>query len=256
LHNPNFDIFISSSTLFEAEELNIIPGVEVRTLADERSQELIRFHLEVIEVGQRDTAWIYFEYAHDPSLFTKFGGDVSVTDMVEISEKGKYSADDITPPELEQGKDYYYRAVGISLSEGSTGEIFNIYRGSIIRSFRTDFTVGGGRYENYIDARDLEDDDELLQRGRQRLSDKGNIMKMKMDYNEAGPFKFPADFYIGDWVRVSYTGIHSQWMRIVEVIEEETADGRFLELRFGDRTKTITDIIDEHRQEVDAELRY
>ena len=256
IYNPNFGVFIDSSTLFEAEELNIIPGVEVRTLADERSQELIRFHLEVIEVGQRDTAWIYFEYAHDPSLFTKFGGDVSVTDMVEISEKGKYSADDITPPELEQGKDYYYRAVGISLSEGSTGEIFNIYRGSIIRSFRTDFTVGGGRYENYIDARDLEDDDELLQRGRQRLSDKGNIMKMKMDYNEAGPFKFPADFYIGDWVRVSYTGIHSQWMRIVEVIEEETADGRFLELRFGDRTKAITDIIDEHRQEVDAELRY
>ncbi len=253
LNNPNISVVYDGHSDFKVVEIKAIPGVEVLTLPDERSQEYIMFKMDLIEVGHRDTAHIYWEYSTNLEAFTKHGGQPEETEQQEVSEAGIHESAQIEPPELETEKDYYIRAVGVTYDNE---EVMSIHKGSVIRSFRTDFTTGGGRYENYIDARDLEDADALLQRGRQRLAEKGVIQKVELEYNEAGPYSFIEDFEVGDWVRVEYPGVFTQWMRIVEIIEEVTDEGRYLELRFGDKSRTIIDIIEGHRKEVDAGLRY
>lgn len=253
IRNPNLSVTIEAESDYNVLDIKLIPGVEVMTLPDQRSQEFIQFKLDLKEVGHRDTARIYWEYTTNVEKFTKHGAELQTTEAQEVGEADTYDSEKIEPPHLDTEKDYYYRAVGETVEDG---EVISQHKGSVVRSFRTSFTSGGGRYENYIDARDLEDADALLQRGRERLANKGEIQKVELEYNEAGPYTFIEDFEVGDWVRVEYPGIFAEWMRIVEIVEEVTDEGRYLELRFGDRSRTIVDVIEEHRKEVDAELRY
>ncbi|MDD5435531.1 MAG: siphovirus ReqiPepy6 Gp37-like family protein [Nitrospira sp.] len=83
-------------------------------------------------------------------------------------------------------------------------------------------TKGGETYsgllrrETFIDARDLDTTDKLIQRGNERLAELGEEETLEMENLSTGPFKFGEDFVEGDIVTVEYPDIVAGEFRVVE----------------------------------------
>lgn len=80
--------------------------------------------------------------------------------------------------------------------------------------------TGTGRREYFIDARDLDDNDKLTQRGNERLADLGEEKVLEIENLSTGPFDYGIDFYLGDIVTVIYPDIVEADLRVIESIIE------------------------------------
>ncbi|MFN0222107.1 siphovirus ReqiPepy6 Gp37-like family protein [Paenibacillus sp. KR2-11] len=116
--------------------------------------------------------------------------------------------------------------------------------------------VGLDRREVFVDARDLETADQLLQRGSERLAEYGEELVMEFEHLQGGPFRYMADFDMGDIVHVNYPGVGSADSRIVEVIEELTPDkGETVRLVVGKEWPDLVSVLRADRKNMDTEVR-
>ncbi|MBA7476360.1 hypothetical protein ES707_11745 [subsurface metagenome] len=82
--------------------------------------------------------------------------------------------------------------------------------------------TGMDRREVFIDARDLDTEDKLIQRGNERLAELGEEKVLEMENLATGPFSYGEDFYLGDIITEEYPGIVKADMRLIESIIEIT----------------------------------
>ncbi len=76
--------------------------------------------------------------------------------------------------------------------------------------------TGMDRREVFIDARDLDSTDKMLQRGNERLAEMGEETIIEMENLSTGPFSYGEDFYLGDIVTVNYPDIVEADVRVIE----------------------------------------
>jgi len=253
LYSPNTTADFLLQTNYDNEE-ELVAGVEVRTLHDERTHDFVEFYGELIEVGAKEIAYVGFEYRLYDREFDLSAKPPIQTELIEITEPGEF---EVKLTDIEADANYYFCAIAIVFEdEEQQEEIYNQYKGDIRRSFPTDFTVGGGRYENYIDARDLEVAEELEVRGRSRLEEKRETLVASVEYQPGGPYEFLHDFDVGDYAVLMVPPNYQKTVRITEIQEEYTEDGKYINIRFGQQTRDILETIKQHRREVDAELRH
>jgi len=104
-----------------------------------------------------------------------------------------------------------------------------------------DSYTGTDRREYFIDARDLDDNDKLTQRGNERLADLGEEKVLEVENLSTGPFDYGVDFYLGDIVTVNYPDIVEADLRVIESIIEISPENLIQnKLIFG---KTFPDLI-------------
>lgn len=113
-------------------------------------------------------------------------------------------------------------------------------------------TAGLDRYETFVDARDLEDEINLPDRGRQKLSEMQEIKTFESEIMTDGPFRYGEDWDLGDIVTVQ----NKKWdltldTRITEVTEIYEKDGFRVEVTFGSNIPTLVEKI---KQEIDSPL--
>ncbi len=72
------------------------------------------------------------------------------------------------------------------------------------------------RREFFIDARDLDATDKMLQRGNERLVEQGEEKVLEMENLSTGPFSYGEDFYLGDIITEDYPDIIKADMRLIE----------------------------------------
>jgi len=77
-----------------------------------------------------------------------------------------------------------------------------------------------GRREVFIDARDLDSNDKLIQRGNERLAELGEEKVLEIENLSTGSFSYGVDFYLGDILTVDYPDIVSADLRVIESIIE------------------------------------
>ncbi len=101
--------------------------------------------------------------------------------------------------------------------------------------------TGVGRREFLIDARDLDEEAKLIQRGNERLAELGEEKILEIENLSTGPFNYGEDFYLGDIVTVVYPDIIEANLRVIESIIEITPEKLIQnKLIFG---RSIPDII-------------
>jgi hypothetical protein len=82
--------------------------------------------------------------------------------------------------------------------------------------------IGTARREVFIDARDLDATDKMLQRGNERLTELGEEKVIEMENLSTGPFSYGIDFYLGDIITVDYPDIVTANLRVIESTIEIT----------------------------------
>lgn len=113
--------------------------------------------------------------------------------------------------------------------------------------------TGQNRYEVFVDARDLQNEDEDTSVNTQQLQSRGR-QKLSAEYRATVSFagkvitsdgyEFGEDFFIGDIVTIESDRIGvAQDIRITSATEIYEADGYQLELVFGDENATVADKI-------------
>jgi len=112
-----------------------------------------------------------------------------------------------------------------------------------------DDASGLDRLEAFVDARDLEDESNLPERGRQKLAEMKEIRSFDSEIMTEGPFRYKKDWDLGDIVTVR----NSSWnmvvdARITEVVEIYEPNGFRLEATFGNNIPTL---IEKIKQEMD-----
>ncbi|WP_426450676.1 siphovirus ReqiPepy6 Gp37-like family protein [Paenibacillus sp. S-38] len=112
------------------------------------------------------------------------------------------------------------------------------------------------RREVFIDARDLETAEQLLQRGNERLAEYGEELVMEFQHLPWGPFKYGIDFDLGDIVHARYPGVGSTESRIVGVVEELTPDrGEAVRLVVGKEWPDLVSVWKADRRNLETEVR-
>lgn len=106
------------------------------------------------------------------------------------------------------------------------------------------------RYEVFVDARDIENDSELPERGRQKLAEMQLINTFESEILTEGPFEYKKDWDLGDITTVT----NRRWgvinnLRIIEVKEIYEKEGYKLEATFG---KPIPTLIDKIKREINT----
>ncbi len=109
--------------------------------------------------------------------------------------------------------------------------------------------VGGSasgldRFEVFIDARDIANDAELPERGRQKLSEYSMILTVEAEVARLGPFLYQQDWDLGDIVTVQNLdwGLRMN-TRITEIQEVIEPQNRNLAVNFGTMLPTFMDRI-------------
>jgi len=115
-----------------------------------------------------------------------------------------------------------------------------------------DEAEGLDRHEVFIDARDIEDDTRLADRGLQKLKEYDEIITFDNDILTQSNLVYEKDFDLGDIV----TAVNRKWnitldSRITEVTEIYEADGFKINAVFGNNIPTL---IDKIKQELDGPL--
>lgn len=114
---------------------------------------------------------------------------------------------------------------------------------------------GLDRRELFVDARDLETTDELIQRGNERLNElKGEIV-FEIENLPYNTFKYGVDFDLGDIVHVNYPDIASMDSRIIEVVEETTPQGESFKLVFGKEWGDLITFIKRNQRNLSVGVR-
>ena len=112
------------------------------------------------------------------------------------------------------------------------------------------------RREFFIDARDLDTTDKLIQRGNERLVELGVEEVMEFENLNTGPFEFETDFNMGDIVTVIYPGISTMNTRIIEVIEEITPENLISDkLIVGRQYPDLIYLLQDSRKNINPEIR-
>jgi hypothetical protein len=111
---------------------------------------------------------------------------------------------------------------------------------------------GLDRIETFIDARDIDIQEDLVDRGLQKLKELEPLQSFTSEVSTYGPFKYQEDWDIGDIVAVQ----NKKWnitldSRITEVKEIYEPDRFSIEVTFGSNIPTI---IDKIKQELDKPL--
>ena len=114
-------------------------------------------------------------------------------------------------------------------------------------------STGLERKEVFIDARDIENVNDLPSRGEQKLSEFQPIKSFDTEILTNSPFQYKKDWDLGDVVTVSNTKLNiTQNRRITEVIETyDVAHGFTLEVTFGMPQPTL---IQELKKQFDTPL--
>lgn len=99
-------------------------------------------------------------------------------------------------------------------------------------------------FETFIDARDIENDNDLPSRGEQKLSEVQEILTFDSRVLTDKNLVYETDFKLGDIVTIQ----NSQWnittdRRITEVTEIYESTGFRLDVAFGESLPTILDIV-------------
>ncbi|MEY9096291.1 siphovirus ReqiPepy6 Gp37-like family protein [Paenibacillus sp. RC84] len=116
--------------------------------------------------------------------------------------------------------------------------------------------TGFARREVFIDARDLQTAEQLLQRGTERLNESKEELVMEIEHLPNGPFKYMVDFDIGDIIHANYPGIGSTESRIIEVVEEVTPDqGDSFKLIIGKEWPDLISVLKADRKNLEVEVR-
>lgn len=151
--------------------------------------------------------------------------------------------------EYEYTEDYAdYKNTAIVAGEGVGKDrvLVTAYKGS-------QEPTGQNRYEVFVDARDLQNEDEDTSVNTQQLQSRGR-QKLSAEYRATVSFagkvitsdgyEFGEDFFIGDIVTIESDRIGvAQDIRITSATEIYEADGYQLELVFGDENATVADKI-------------
>jgi len=100
--------------------------------------------------------------------------------------------------------------------------------------------TGMNRREFVIDARDLDEEAKLIQRGNERLAEAGEEMILVIENLSTGPFSYGKDFYLGDIITAEYPDIVKADLRLIEsIIEITDKDGIRNKLIFGKSSPDI-----------------
>lgn len=120
--------------------------------------------------------------------------------------------------------------------------------------------LGGGlqgldRYEVFIDARDIENDEDLPDRGQQKLLEMSKLQSFESDITTQSNFEYRKDWDLGDIVTVQ----NRKWgitlnTRITEITEIYEPGGFKLEATFGNTIPTLIDKIKSEIQAIAPEL--
>lgn len=115
-----------------------------------------------------------------------------------------------------------------------------------------DSRVGLERIETFVDARDLEDETDLPERGQQKLLEMQRLTSFETEIMPRGPYVYREDWDLGDVVTVQ----NKRWgvsvdARVAEVLEVYEPGGMRLDVTFGTALPTLVDRV---RQAVDAPL--
>lgn len=110
--------------------------------------------------------------------------------------------------------------------------------------------TGLDRVETFIDARDIENEADLIPRGQQKLAQYAQIKSFESEILTKGPFEYQKDWNLGDIVNI----VNPKWgisleTRITEVKEIWEPNGFKLEATFGNSIPTL---IDKIKQEISS----
>jgi len=113
--------------------------------------------------------------------------------------------------------------------------------------------TGMARREIFIDARDADATDKMLQRGNERLVELGETKIIEIENLASGPFSYGKDFYLGDIVTAEHPDIVSANVRVIEAIIEIDSE-RLIQnsLIFG---KSFPDLINIKSKDTLPEIR-
>ena len=100
--------------------------------------------------------------------------------------------------------------------------------------------TGLDRYVTFIDARDIEDSEDLQERGIAKLSEYEKITSFNSKISQSGPFKYEKDWNLGDVVTVQ----NKSWgitmdVRVTQVEEIYEEEGFKLKATFGEGVPTL-----------------
>lgn len=112
--------------------------------------------------------------------------------------------------------------------------------------------AGLERIETFVDARDLEDEADLPERGQQKLLEMQRLTSFETEIMPRGPYVYREDWDLGDVVTVQ----NKRWgvsvdARVAEVLEVYEPGGMRLDVTFGTALPTLVDRL---RQAVDTPL--
>jgi hypothetical protein len=93
-----------------------------------------------------------------------------------------------------------YRNVAITAGQGEGKDRTIVVVGDTEKT-------GYARREMFIDARDIEDDDELPDRGAQKLAESQKITGVTVTFNNNGAFQIGTHFNVGDFVTAMHTDV-------------------------------------------------
>ena len=107
-----------------------------------------------------------------------------------------------------------------------------------------DYNNGLDSFELFVDARDIEDDTDLPERGQQKLAEMQEVFSFDSQVLTDKNLVYEEDFKLGDLVTIQNT----KWnitadRRITEVTEIYEENGFRLDIAFGESIPTIKDII-------------
>jgi len=118
--------------------------------------------------------------------------------------------------------------------------------------------VGSGsginRREMFIDARDLEDAEGLIQRGNERLAELKETTVLEFETLPYSNFKYMQDYDLGDIVTINYPEIATMDSRIIEVTEEITTAGENYKLVVGKEYPDLISILKRDRKNTLTEV--
>lgn len=114
---------------------------------------------------------------------------------------------------------------------------------------------GFARREAFIDARDLDNADQLIVRGLQRLAEFRDEVSLEMELLPGSTFVYPRDFDLGDLTYAEYPGVATLESRIVEVLEEWTQAGPRISFVLGKEFVDLNKATKWQNRRTDAEVR-
>jgi hypothetical protein len=115
--------------------------------------------------------------------------------------------------------------------------------------------TGLERYETFVDARDIDNADDLVDRGHQVLSETPQIKSLENEILTYGSFVYEKDWNIGDMVTVQ----NENWnittdTRIMEVTEIYEPDGFQLHATFGNKIPRLIDKVKNEIGKINVEI--